>query len=76
VVQSACPFVSHFLQRQCQHLEVVVLFIAHHVDMAVKVVIIVSYDCGAQVLCHIDRGAVRPEQELLVEPLFGEVDPD
>jgi len=76
VVQSPCPIESHPLQRQCQHLEVIVLFIAHHVDMAVKVVIIIPYYCGAQVLSHIDRGTVRPEQELLVEPVCSEVDPD
>ena len=54
----------------------VVLLVTYYVDHLVDREILETEVGSTDVLSHINRSAVRTEQELLVEPLVGEVSPN
>ena len=68
---------SKFLEDQEQHLEVVLLLVAHGVHLAVEVGEVGKSEDGcADVLGHVNCGAVAPEKEFFVQAVVGEVHPD
>ena len=69
------PAESQFVEQDGQHLEVVVLLVAHHVDHLVDRVVLETEFGSADVLSHIHGGAVGTEQELLVETFCLKVGP-
>ena len=52
----------------------VVLLVADHVDHLLRVELLVTQLCGAEILRHIDGRAVLAQQHLLVQALTGEID--
>lgn len=57
------PFVvSQLLEDQLEHLEMVVLFVAHYVDHFVQPVLLEPAERRAEILRHIDRCAVAAQQ--------------
>ncbi len=69
------PAETEAVEQHRQHLEVVVLLVAHHVYHAVDVVVVETLFGGADVLRHVYRGAVGAEQQLLVEAVGAQVGP-
>ncbi len=69
------PLESEAVEQQRQHLEVVVLLVAHDVNHLVDGEILVAQFGGADILGHVYRGTVGAEQELVVESGVGEVGP-
>ena len=69
------PLEAEFVEQDAQHLEVVVLLIAHHVDHLVDGEVLEAQRGGSDVLRHVDARAVGAEQEFVVEPLAREVGP-
>ena len=53
----------------------VVLLVAHHIYVTVEFVLCETLLCGAEVLRHINGGAVAAEQQFAVEAVGGEVAP-
>ena len=70
------PVVSEFLEHEFQHLEVVVLLVAHHIDHIVEVVLFKTTIGRSQILRHVDRRAVAAQQQFLIQSVGREVDPD
>ena len=63
VVDVVAPFVvSQLLEDQLEHLEMVVLFVAHYVDHFVQPVLLEAAERRAEILRHIDRCAVAAQQ--------------
>ena len=56
------PFESQFVEQDTQHLEMVVLFVAHHIDHFVDGEILETQFGGADVLCHVYRCPVAAQQ--------------
>ena len=75
VYQFLAPLESETVEQDGEHLEVVVLLVAYHIDHLVDGIVLEAHLGGADVLGHIDRGTVGAEQQLLVESLVGEVSP-
>ena len=69
-------FAQFFAQDQFQHVEMVVLLVAHHIDHLLRVELFIAELGGTQVLRHIDGGAVFAKQHFLVQPLIRQVDAD
>ena len=67
--------VAQFLEHQFQHLEVVVLLVAHDVDHVVELIVLEAAESRAEVLRHVDRRAVAAQQQFLVQSVGREVDP-
>ncbi len=77
MVQSFGPCETELLQDDEQHLEVVVLFVAHHIDELLQCrEFFEAPDRCTNVLCHVEAGAIATQQNLLVQALFGVVDPN
>ncbi len=53
----------------------IVLLIAHDINHLVDGIVLKAELGCADVLCHVDRGAVAAEQELVIKTLAGEVGP-
>jgi len=70
------PRVAQLAEDQFQHLKMVILFVTHDVDHRVEALLLETGEGGAEVLGHVDRRAVAPQQQFLVEAVFGQVDPD
>ena len=73
--QFLTPLEAQTVEQDREHLEVVVLLIAHHVDHLVDGIVLEAHFGSTDILCHIDGGAVRAQQQLLVETLVSEVGP-
>ena len=73
--QLLAPLETETVKQDREHLEVVVLFVAHDINHLVDGVVLETHLGSANVLGHIYRRAVRTQQQLLVEPLVGEVGP-
>ena len=56
--QSLSKRVAQHVEQQREHLEVVVLFIAHNVDHLIDGVVVEPHPGGADILSHVDRGAI------------------
>ena len=67
--------IAELLQHELQHLEVVVLLVTHHIYHIVELILLEAAQGSTQVLCHIDRGAVATQQQLLVQSVSLEVNP-
>ena len=68
--------IAQLLEHQLQYLKMVILFVTHDVDHRVEALLLETGESGAEVLGHVDRRAVAPQQQFLVEAVFGQVDPD
>ncbi len=68
--------IAQFLEDELQHLKVVVLLVAHDINHVVELVILEPAVGRAEVLRHIDRGAVAAQEQFLVQPVGRKVDPD
>ena len=66
---------AQFIQQDGEHLEVVVLLIAHHIDHLVDGVVVETQLRRTNILGHIDRGTILTEQQLLVQTIFRQVSP-
>ena len=66
---------TELVQQQGQHLEVVFLLIAYHIDHLVNGIVLEAQFGGADVLCHINAGAVTSEQQFLVQSVPRQVSP-
>ncbi len=73
--QVFAPAEAETVEQQREHLEVIVLLVAHHIYHAVDGIVVVPHLGGADVLGHVYRGTVGAQQQLVVEPLGGEVGP-
>ncbi len=73
--EPASPLEAQLVQQYAQHLEVVVLLVAHHVYHLVDGIVLEAEFGGAYVLRHVDRRAVGAEQQFLVQPVCAEVRP-
>ena len=73
--QFLAPFESETVEQYGEHLEVVVLLVAHHIDHLVDGIVFEAHFGGADVLSHIHRCAVGAQQQFLVEPFIREVGP-
>ena len=69
------PLEAEAVEKYREHLEVIVLLVAHHVYHLVDRIILETHLGGTDILSHIHRSAVRTEQQFLVESLVGEVSP-
>ncbi len=76
MVDGVGPGETQLTEDELQHLEMIVLLVAHHVDHLVETVFVVTLLGGTQVLRHIDRRAVAAQQQLLVEAVACQVAPD
>ena len=75
VHQALAPLESEAVEEDGEHLEVVVLLIAHHVDHLVDGEVLIAQLGRADVLRHIDRCAVGADEQLLVEAVVAQVGP-
>ena len=74
MVVLVCLGKAQFLQDEEEDLEVVLLLVAHGVDLAVQCgEVFEPQDGRANVLGHVNGGAVPTKEEFLVEAVFGEV---
>ena len=73
--QLFAPLEAEAVEEDREHLEVIVLLVAHHIDHLVDGKVGEAHLGGANILGHIYAGAVRAQQQLLVEALVGEVGP-
>ena len=69
------PFESEAVEKDGEHLEMVVLLVAHHIYHLVDREVLETHLGSADVLCHIHRCAVGAQQQFLVESLAGKVSP-
>ena len=55
------PLETEAVEQNGKHLEVVVLFVSHHIDHLVDGVVLETHFSGADVLGHVDGGAIRTQ---------------
>ena len=70
-----CPGESQFFEEYLQDLEMIILFVANHIDVGVKAKLFVTADGSTQILGHIHRCSVCPEQQLMVQSFRGKIAP-
>ena len=73
--QVLAPAEAETVEQQREHLEMVVLFVAHHINHLVNGIVVEAHLSRADVLRHIDAGAIAAQQQFLVQPRIGEVGP-
>ena len=73
--QVLAPLEAEAVEQDREYLEVVVLLVTYYVNHLVDREVLETEVGSTDVLSHVDRSAVRTEQELLVETLVGEVCP-
>ena len=73
--QVLTPLEAQFIQQDREHLEVVVLLVAHHVDHLIDGEILEAQLGCTDVLRHIYAGTIGTEQQLLIQALLGQVGP-
>ena len=64
------------VKKDRQHFEMVLLFVADHIDHLIDGIVLESQFGGTDILRHIDRCTVRTEQQFLIQTVLGEVSPD
>ena len=69
------PLEAQLVEQDAEHLEVIVLLVAHNIDHLVDGIVLETQFGGTYILRHIDTCAVGTEKELLVETFLGEVCP-
>ena len=75
VYEVLTPFEAQLVQEDGEHLEVVVLLVAHNVDHLVDGVVLKPELCSTDVLCHVHAGAVGAKQQFFVKAFVGQVGP-
>ena len=75
VYQALAPLKAQTVEQDGQHLEVIVLLVAHHVDHLVDGIVGETLFGRTDVLRHVDRRTVSTEQQLVVEAFAREVGP-
>ena len=70
------PVETEFLEYEFEHLEMIVLLVADHIDEFVKTILLETALCRAEILGHINRSAVATQKKFLVESVGSEVTPD
>ena len=75
VHKALTPFKAETVEEERENLEVIVLFIAHHIDHLVDGIVAETELSSTDVLGHIDRSAVGAEEEFFVQTFFGEISP-
>ena len=76
VNQLLTPLEAKTVEQDRKHLEVIVLFVAHHIDHLIDGEVLETHLGRTDVLRHIDRGAVRTQQQFLIQTLVGQVGPN
>ena len=76
VLQILAPLEAEAVEQDGEHLEVIVLLVAHHIDHLVDGIIAETQFGRADILSHIYGGAVGAEQQFVVEAFAGKVGPD
>ena len=69
VCQFLTPLESESVEQYREHLEMVVLLVAHHVNHLINGEVFVTHLSRTNVLRHIDTCAIAAEQQLLVQAL-------
>ena len=75
MIDAVGPFEAELAQDELKHGEMVVLLVAHHIDMRVQMILGEAPLGSAEVLRDIDRSAVGTEHELAVQAVGSEVAP-
>ena len=75
VDQVLAPLESQLVEQEREHLEVIVLLIAHHIYHLVDGIVLIAQLSGANVLSHVDAGTVATQQQLVVQAIGSEVGP-
>ena len=73
--QALAPLKAQTVEQDGQHLEVIVLLVAHHVDHLVNGIVGETLFGRTDVLRHVDRRTVSTEQQLVVEAFARQVGP-
>ena len=73
--QVLAPLKAEPVKQYAQHLEVIVLLVAHHIYHFVDGEVAITQLCRAYVLSHVHRRAVFAQQQLLVEAVLLQVGP-
>ena len=74
--EALAPFKSEFVQQDGEHLEVVVLLVANHINHLVDGIVLETELGRTDVLRHINARSVGAEKKLLIETFLREVGPD
>ena len=69
------PFEAQLVEQERKHLEVVVLFVAHHIYHLVDRIVLIAEFCRTDVLSHINGSTVATQQELVVKTVSRKVGP-
>ena len=69
------PLESQTIEQDREHLEVIVLLVAHHIDHLIDGEILETHLSRSDVLSHINASSIATKQEFLVQTLVGEVGP-
>ena len=75
VHQPFTPFEAQFVEQDGQYLEMVILFVAYHINHLVDGIICKAEFGSTYILRHVDGCTVRTQQQLVVQPLPREVRP-
>jgi hypothetical protein len=75
VGQFLAPLEAQTVEQDTEHLEVIVLLVAHHIYHLIDREVLETELGCAYVLSHIHRGAVRTKQEFLVQSFCSQVSP-
>ena len=70
------PLEAKFVKQDREHLEVIVLLIAHHIDHLVNGKVLKAQLGRSDVLRHVNTGTIGAQQQFLVQAFAGEVCPD
>ena len=71
-----CPVETELAENEFQHLEMIVLLVADHINVRIQIEFGETALCGTQILRNINRSTVGTKQQLAVEPVGGKVAPD
>ena len=73
--QFLSPLESELIQQDGQHLEVVVLFVTHHINHLVDGIVLKPEFGRADILRHVDGRAVAAQQEFLIQAFRRQICP-
>ena len=76
MVDTFRPVESELGEHELQHLEMIILLITHNINVGIEIILCKTALGSAQILGHIDGGAVRTQQELTVEAVGSQVAPN
>ena len=73
--EALAPFEAQFVEQDGEHLKMIVLLVAHHIDHFIYGEVLEAELGGTNVLGHVYAGAVATEQQFLIETFGSEVGP-